>query len=139
MATKELNEGDVLWQPSSTVIENANLTHYQRWLADTKNIQTQNYSELWQWSVNHVEDFWESLFDYFNLKYSQSWDAVLPQRTMPGAKWFRGAHLNYAENIFAKMTEERPMMLYKGEDTALQEIAWSSIYQQVNQPGTGYT
>lgn len=129
---KNLQEGDLLWQPSPEVIANANFTHYQQWLKQHHNIDTENYNELWQWSVDHIDSFWASLFDYFDLKYSQKWDAILPQREMPNAEWFPGARLNYAENIFAKMTDERPMMLYKGEDTDLVEIAWADTYSQVN-------
>ncbi|MCA9872336.1 MAG: AMP-binding protein, partial [Anaerolineales bacterium] len=51
---------------------------------------------------------------------------------MPGAQWFPGARLNYAENIFARMTSERPMMLYKAEDEPLIEISWQSVYDQAN-------
>lgn len=127
-----ISEGSLLWTPSQEVIDNANLTDYMRWLAANRNVQVNNYPELWQWSVDQTADFWESLFDYFQLTYSQRWDSALADASMPGARWFEGARLNYAENIFAKRTADRPMMLYQGEDTDLVELSWQEIYAQAN-------
>ena len=111
-----VTNGDLLWEPTAEDIASANLTHYQAWLAENKGLQFASYKQLWQWSVDHNAAFWESLFDYFNLTYSQRWEDPLPERAMPGARWFAGAQLNYAENIFAQATADRPMILYKEED-----------------------
>ena len=105
-----IQEGDLLWQPDDQTIENANLTHYMRWLQETRNLNFDTYSALWQWSVDSLEDFWASLWDYFAIKASQPYESVLLKRIMPGAQWFVGARLNYAENIFAKLTTAQPMM-----------------------------
>ena len=127
------NEDDrLLWQPSTAVIEQANLTHYMRWLAAQKDLRFTTYADLWRWSVDHIGDFWESLWDYFDLTYSQRWQTPLARREMPGADWFPGARLNYAENIFARRTADRPMMLYKAEDEPLVEMSWQTIYDQAN-------
>ncbi|MBZ0275320.1 MAG: acetoacetate--CoA ligase [Anaerolineae bacterium] len=127
-----IQEGDLLWQPSPTVIENANLTHYRRWLAGQRGVNVATYRELWEWSVTDIAAFWESLWDYFDLRCSQKWEAPLGSRAMPGAQWFPGARLNYAENIFARRTDERPMMLYQAEDAELVEIRWAAAYDRVN-------
>ena len=127
-----ITEGSLLWSPSQDVIENANITDYISWLAANRGVQVDAYPALWQWSVENVGDFWESLFDYFDLTYSERWEAALADPTMPGAKWFVGARLNYAENIFAKRNSDRPMMLYKGEDTPLVAISWQEIYDKAN-------
>ena len=95
---------DPLWIPTAEIIARANLTHYMRWLETNRGLRFKTYPELWQWSVDHIDDFWESLFPYFNLVYSHPWSQVLPERMMPGARWFPGVELNYAENIFAKST-----------------------------------
>ncbi len=122
-----------LWAPTTKSIANANLTHYQNWLAKHYDLQFTSYQELWQWSVDHIADFWESLFTYFNLTYSQKWTDPLPEQTMPGTRWFVGAKLNFAENIFAKQTAERPMMLYKREDKTLATISWQEAFDQTRQ------
>jgi acetoacetyl-CoA synthetase len=121
-----------LWNPTAETIARANLTHYMDWLEANKGLRFKTYPELWQWSVDHIADFWGSLFPYFNLIYSRPWSELLPERTMPGAKWFPGVELNYAQNIFAKSTPERPMMFYKAEDQPLVEISWAEAASQVS-------
>jgi len=127
---QRITNGDLLWEPSVKTIANANLTHYQEWLAEKKGLRFRSYQQLWQWSVDHIAEFWESLFLYFNLTYSRGWTNPLPKRMMPGARWFPGAELNYAENIFAQRTAERPMMLYKTEDQPLVEISWEEVLEK---------
>ena len=128
----ETEDHPLLWQPDTAVIEQANLTHYMRWLAAHKDVHPLTYHELWRWSVENIADFWESLWDYGNLTYSQRWETPLGSREMPGADWFPGARLNYAENIFTRMTDERPMMYYKAEDEPLVGISWQSVHEQVS-------
>jgi len=126
-----LQEGDLLWQPTPDVIEAANLTRYMHWLETHHGLKFQDYRGLWQWSVTDIEAFWASLFDFFDLRYSQPWQTVLTARDMPGAQWFPGARLNYAENIFAKASADRPMLLYKREDQPLQALTWAQAADQV--------
>jgi acetoacetyl-CoA synthetase len=128
----KMTQGSLLWEPTPHDIESANLTHYMRWLAANKQRHFTDYDALWQWSVDHIGEFWESLWDYFGLRYSQKWQTPLAQETMPGADWFPGARLNYAENIFAHMTDERPCLLYKAEGQPLIPYSWAAIYDQTN-------
>ena len=118
-----------LWAPSDETIATANITRYISWLT-ARGIEVSDYDELWRWSVDHIEDFWESLWDYFELSYSKKWSVVLRERKMPGAEWFPGVRLNYAENIFARRDDSKPMLLYKEENTELQEISWAEIEEQ---------
>ena len=122
---------DLLWQPSPDVIEQAQLMQYMRWLAREGIVTVGTYQDLWQWSVTELELFWESLWSYLDLKYSQKWNAVLPTRQMPGANWFVGAKLNYAENIFSRMNSERPMILFQAEGQELIQLSWAEIYEHV--------
>ncbi|HEY3993993.1 MAG TPA: hypothetical protein VGM01_14090, partial [Ktedonobacteraceae bacterium] len=66
-----IKEGTLLWEPSATMKEQANLTHYMRWLAQEKGLHFSGNETLWAWSVEHLEDFWASLWDYFAIKASQ--------------------------------------------------------------------
>ncbi len=127
-----IQAGDLLWQPTTQAIADSNITAYMRWLAANKGLHFDTYPELWRWSVDDIGTFWESLWDFFNFKYSQRWTTPLADRTMPDAQWFVGARLNYAENIFSRMTDERPMLLYMGEDQVLVEYSWRTIYDQTN-------
>ncbi len=126
------DEGLLLWQPGYEDATGSNVSDYMRWLAEHKGLHFDGYAALWQWSIEEIETFWESLWDYFDLKYSRGWTSPLAERRMPGAKWFVGARLNYAENIFSRMTDERPMLLYMAEDQVLVEFSWQEIYDQTN-------
>ena len=132
----EITEGQLLWKPTDAIRKQANLTHFMRWLAENHAIHCTDYQELWQWSVGDIGLFWDKAWDYFGIKSSQRAESPLKEASMPGAEWFPGARLNYAENIFAKMTTERPMLIYKGEDTPLQEMSWAEIYEQANRLST---
>jgi acetoacetyl-CoA synthetase len=126
----EITEGSLLWEPSSSVKEQANLTHYMAWLEEKYGLTFKTYHDLWQWSVTEVEQFWETIWDYFEVKASQKYSTVLAERKMPGARWFVGAELNYAENLFRNMTNDRPALLYKAEHEPLTEMSWAELYDK---------
>jgi acetoacetyl-CoA synthetase len=128
-----IREGSLLWEPSPEVIKNAELTQYMRWLAAERGFTFATYRELWQWSVSDLSGFWQSIWDYFGVRASAPATQVLGDRNMPGAQWFPGARLNYAENIFARMRREGPALLYQAEDEPLRAIGRAEIEQQVAQ------
>jgi acetoacetyl-CoA synthetase len=128
----DIQEGDLLWEPSTSTIEQANMTHYVQWLAENKALTFETYQALWRWSVEHVADFWKSLWDHFQITASEQPTEILADDSMPGAKWFTGAKLNYAENFFARIDEDKAAILYKAEDRPLQSISWQEIYDQTN-------
>ena len=68
-----------------------------RWLADEDGRELASYEDLWAWSVDDLEGFWASVWRYFDIQ-ATPYDAVLGDREMPGARWFPGARLNYAEH-----------------------------------------
>src|SRR5262249_2497318 len=72
---------------------------YLRWLADRRGLAFADYAALWQWSVDDLPGFWSSVWEYFDVVASAPPEAVLPDPAMPGARWFPGARLNYAENV----------------------------------------
>src|SRR2546421_5956273 len=91
---------ELLWQPSPDRIERATLTRYQQWLERTRGLRFGSYEELWRWSVAELEQFWQSIAEFFEVRFSESPERVLASREMPGAEWFPGSRLNYAEHIF---------------------------------------
>lgn len=127
-----LHEGALLWEPSPTTVERANLSRFMCWLTETRDLHFEEYATLWQWSVDEPEAFWGSLIDYFDIVVSSPARRVLGRREMPGAEWFPGMTLNWAENILAKRTDERPMLLFKAEDQPLRTVEWGEIEEQVN-------
>lgn len=126
-----IEEGSLLWEPSPEVIKAANLTGFMRWLDYKEHIAFADYDDLWRWSVTSIASFWDCLAEFCDIKFSKKATKVLGNRNMPGAEWFVDAKLNYAENIFRKMNEERPMLLFKAEDKPIVEYSWKQVYEDV--------
>jgi acetoacetyl-CoA synthetase len=91
--------GRVLWTPPADVRETSRMGRYLTWLRDTHGLDFADYAALWKWSVTDLDAFWRSIWDYFEVSADTAPTAVLPDPTMPGAKWFPGATLNYAEHV----------------------------------------
>src|SRR5215472_17580573 len=91
-----IKTGDLLWTPSPEWVERSNLTKYMQWLARTRGAKAASYDELWRWSVDNLDAFWGSVWDYCGIQASAPYERVLGRREMPGAEWFPGARLNYA-------------------------------------------
>ncbi|MCA9954947.1 MAG: acetoacetate--CoA ligase [Anaerolineales bacterium] len=127
---EEVQAGDVLWQPSPKVVENANLTRFMRWLAAERNLDLADYDALWRWSVTELGPFWQAIWDFCGVQASQRGEVALADAQMPGAVWFPEARLNYAENIFAQMTDSHPAMLYEDEAGPLVEWRWEEVRRQ---------
>ena len=131
MQSKATKQGDILWKPSSRTIDQANITAYMRWLKKEKKLDFETYTQLWQWSVKELESFWQSLWEYFQIEASQSYDQVLEERKMPQANWFSGSKLNYAQHIFRNRTEQRPALIFQSETQSLKEVSWAELGQNV--------
>lgn len=120
----------ILWEPSAGFINSSHLTHYQKWLEENKGFQFNDYESLWQWSVEHIEDFWESVWDYFDIISHTPYKKVLSGE-MPRAKWFEGSTLNYAEHVFRKRNDEQPAIIFTSEKYDNVEISWPELHSQV--------
>ncbi len=126
-----VKEGDLLWTPSPEWVERSNLTAYRRWLARTRNLQFESYEELWRWSVDDLDAFWASIWEYCGIQASVPYERVLGRREMPGAEWFPGAKLNYAEHA---LRHERPgadAVYHLSERTPLSRISWPELGNRV--------
>ena len=92
---------DILWRPGEEQVDDCNLTRYLRWLESERGLRFDGYDDLWRWSVTDLEAFWGSIADYFKVRFHAPPERVLANRAMPGALWFPGAQLNYAEHALA--------------------------------------
>jgi len=120
----------MLWKPSNELIQASNITAYQQWLKREKGFSFDSYAALWKWSTDHIYDFWESLWEYFEVMHDGRYKDVVTG-AMPRASWFEGTKLNYAEHIFRKATDARPAILFQSETVALQTISWAALKEQV--------
>src|SRR5919204_3438987 len=126
-------EGQLLWEPPAEVLERAGMTDYMRWL--DRGFET--YDELWRWSVDDLEGFWASLWEYFDVRASRPYERVLGRREMPGAEWFRGAELNYAEHMFRMAADHRPAIVHASELRGLSEVSWAELRRQAGRIEAG--
>jgi acetoacetyl-CoA synthetase len=122
-----VKEGDLLWTPDAGRVERSHLTAYMRWLERERNLRFASYHELWNWSVTEIEAFWQSLWDYFGIESSAPVECVLSSRKMPGAEWFRGARLNYAEHALRKERPGATALLHLSERQPLTEMSWEEL------------
>lgn len=126
-----IKEGDLLWTPTSEWVERTNFTHFMKWLQAERGLKFADYNELWRWSVEDIDGFWQAIWDYYSIKSSTPVQEVLGKRTMPGAEWFPGARLNYAEHV---LRNERPganAVMFLNEVTPLTGVAWEDFAAQV--------
>lgn len=128
----EAKEGSILWVPSQERREAANLTKYMAWLKENKDLKLGFYSDLWEWSTDNAADFWESLWEYFEIAHSKPYNQVLASDKMPGARWFTGAELNYAENVFRMATDKQPALKFQSEIRPLAEVSWAELTDRVS-------
>ncbi|MEJ7716535.1 MAG: AMP-binding protein [Thermoleophilaceae bacterium] len=126
----EAVEGELLWEPSEELVERAALTDYMRFLERERDLFFESYEELWEWSVTELEDFWASMWEYFEIKASKPYDAVLEERVMPGAKWFPGAELNYAEHVFRMARPGETAVVHASELRERAELTWDELEEQ---------
>jgi acetoacetyl-CoA synthetase len=123
-----------LWKPGRTLLEQSNLKKYMDWLFVKKGLYFRSYQDLWEWSVTDLEDFWESLWQYFHVKSHDIYLEVLvrPQYGMIGTKWFTRSRVNYAEHVFRNRTNDRPALIFQSERQPLTEISWDMLEKQVS-------
>jgi acetoacetyl-CoA synthetase len=122
----------LLWQPSEEIKQQSNLTRYMQWLNSEKGLSFQSRNDVWEWSVTELEAFWASIWEFFHVLASKPYSSVLAAHTMPGAQWFVGSELNYAEYLLSQGQDERPALLFQSEQHPLREIHWAELRQKVS-------
>ena len=119
-----------LWSPGPDFIETANLTAYLRWLAKEHQLVFDDYQSLWQWSTEHIEEFWQTIIAFFKVDFDGHSDQVL-QGKMPGVQWFPDMKVSYAEHIFRRKSPSRPAIIYKSEASPSQAMSWQELETKV--------
>ena len=121
-----------LWRPNPESIEDANITRFSKRIATDYRIELNDYNQLHQWSVDHSEEFWQTLWQYCNVRSSRNGDKVVTDpEQMPGARWFPDAQLNYAENLLLK-NDDTPAIIARGEDKPDRVITYAELHFEVN-------
>ena len=108
---------------------------YQDWLREQRGLRFDSYRALWQWSVTDLDAFWQSIWDYFELHSPTPHTAVLGKNVMPGAQWFPGARVNYAQQVFRHVDAAHaaglPAIVSDDEKGHARELSWPELKRQV--------
>jgi len=131
-----VEEGDLLWTPSADRREKSHLTAFARWLKRERGLSFDTYEALWQWSVRDLDSFWGAIWEYFQLRSSAPFTQVLGRREMPGAEWFPGARLNYAEHALSHERPDTVSLIYARENAPLAHLSWTELGARVRILGT---
>ena len=100
-----MSRPEVVWSPPEDARDVTRIGQFMDWLAETRGLQFDSYQALWSWSTTDVEDFWGLFAEWIGVRWRDQPEAVLAERTMPGASWFPGGTLNFAEHALAAAAE----------------------------------
>lgn len=120
-----------LWKPSEERIKDTNIYRFMNLINERYNHQFSEYSQLYQWSIDNIPEFWATMWDVAGIKASKPYDQVVDDLTkMPGAKWFSGARLNFAENLLC-YRDDQTALIFKGEGRDSVRMAYAELYDEV--------
>ncbi len=121
-----------LWVPSEGAIAGARMSDFMRWAGRRHGCAFDGYAELWEWSVREIEQFWADIWEYCGVRASAPYERVLARAQMPGARWFEGARLNYAENMLMRDRDSaETAVLHASELRPLARLSWGELSEQV--------
>ena len=116
----------LLWSPAPARDRASNFARYVAWLGTVRGLRFSGYRDTWEWSTTDIESFWESLWQFFGVRAARPYDTVLESRRMPGARWFPGAELNYAEHALREgdvAQRNSPALVFQSETRPLTALA----------------
>jgi acetoacetyl-CoA synthetase len=123
--------GELLWQPSPERVEGSSMFRFMQHVNERFSKDFSGYPELYAWSVEQLGDFWSTLWDFIGVQASHEADFILDDPgKMPGAAWFGGARLNFAENLL-RFRDHRTAIIFKGEGQPVRYVSYAELYSEV--------
>ena len=121
----------MLWQPSQERINLSNMIRFMEYVNGRFRTELSDYSQLYEWSVQNIPDFWAAIWDFMDVIHSRDYEEVVDDPgKMPGARWFSGARLNFAENLLRHRDEETAIIFW-GEAHQPRHLTFSQLYDEV--------
>lgn len=129
----------ILWNPTKKQIQESQMTRFTEFVNDYHQLSLQNYNELYNWSVKNIADFWHTFWDYSKIAHTGKIESVVDNDSkMPGAKWFSGIKLNFAENLL-RYRDDKIALIFKGEGSLPdsqagkpQYITYKQLYEKIS-------
>lgn len=122
---------DILWEPSEAQIENANMTRFMNFVNQEYSQGISTYEELYKWAIENIPDFWAAMWSFGEIVHSKTCgNGVDDLEKMPGASWFQGAKLNYAENLL-RFRDHKTAIVFRGESRIVQKGSVEKIMMKL--------
>jgi len=120
----------LLWEPSQERVENSNMFRFMQRVNEKYDKRFVDYDELYKWSIENLEAFWTEMWDFAGIKASKPYEEVIDDPgKMPGAKWFRGSRLNFAENLL-RFRNDNTALVFRGEDRIRRTFTYNELYKE---------
>ncbi|KJK51183.1 acetoacetyl-CoA synthetase [Lentzea aerocolonigenes] len=119
---------ELLWRPDPT--RDNGMTAFRAWLAD-RGHSFDDYESLWEWSVADLEGFWGAIASYFDVQFHTAPERVLGSADMPGAQWFPGSTLNYAEHALRRGADDDLAVIFHREDGFASSLTFGALRSRV--------
>lgn len=120
-----------LWRPDPARVEVSRMAAFRRWLAAERGVEVADYQALWEWSVTDLEGFWSALAEFLGVRFHSDYERVLDSSTMPGAQWFPGATLNYAEHALSTGADDAVAVIFEREDGLSSSLTYGALRAEV--------
>ncbi|WP_084532226.1 acetoacetate--CoA ligase [Nocardia miyunensis] len=131
-------EPELLYEPDEAMVEGARVQDYLRWLRAERGLDFESWAQLHAWSIAESAEFWRSIWDYFEIKAHSPFRTVLADDSMPGAQWFPGATLNYAEHSLGLPEDaDRVAVVAHSQTREPVELTFGELAEQVRRVRAG--
>ncbi len=122
---------NLLWKPTEETKQNSNMQAFSSKIANKYSLSNDSYNTIHKWSTENTSLFWKEVWEFCDIKSSSNFTEVVDNpKLMPGAKWFKGAKLNFAENLLQRRDNHKAI-IFRGEDSVKQELTYSELYEKV--------
>ena len=123
--------GKLLWKPSEEQIKNSNIYRFMGIVNEKYQQKLDDFAPLYEWSIENIAEFWATMWDFADIVASKPYERVIDEvDKMPGANWFPGARLNFAENML-RYRDDRVALIFKGEGQASTRMTYAELYDEV--------
>jgi acetoacetyl-CoA synthetase len=130
VTVRDVTEGDLVWTPSDEEIASSSIVRYSRWLAERHGVDVDDYSALWRWSVDELNQFWLSLFEFERVISDEPPQLAIEGDRVEGASWFPGTRLNYVEHVFRERDQQAVALIAVDENSS-SPVTWAELRSRV--------